>query len=81
MTDELLLELPRGAQILSVGNQKDQLVLWALIDVECSELEIRHFLIVGTGHELRLFGKFLGKFLGTVLFHDAALVFHVFEIV
>lgn len=72
--DEAVLELPIGAEVLSVGTQHEQLMLWARIDTESTHTTVkRRFRVVGTGHP-----EAVGRFIGTVLFRDGTLVFHVF---
>jgi hypothetical protein len=74
--DAVALTLPQDAKILSVGRQNNDLCFW----YETSPPQGTHqrlFRIAGTGHPL---GDNLGRFLGTVLFLDDGLVFHVYEI-
>ena len=79
VTDEQNIEAPAQALWLSVGNQQDQLVAWALVDTE-KVLAHHHFLIFGTGNpadplansHLRL------HHLGTVQQFGGSLVWHVF---
>lgn len=77
------IEMPQGAQVLSVGWQQNGIVngvyLWALVDPD-AELEKRRFAIIGTGHE---FSEEDAAHLGTV--HSltpqgANLVLHIFEV-
>ncbi len=66
--------MPEGAKVLHVGNQHDEITLWALVDPD-SDLEERWFLVVGTGHSMPD-AEF--DHLGTVITHDK-FVWHVFE--
>ena len=68
--------LPEGAEILYVGNQRGVVCLWALVDL-AKPLERRKFRLAGTGHEIT---EEVVKYTGTVMLHDARLVFHVFEV-
>lgn len=68
--------MPRGARILSVGNQRESLCVWALVDTDKPKTG-RGFRVVGTGHPIENAERF--AFLGTVQFRDGALVFHVFD--
>ena len=78
------MDLPIGAQILSVGTQmklkevEEGIFLWALVDTEqpTEEISVR---VVGTGH---LFPSDADpdKFIGTVHFRTQPLVFHLFEV-
>ena len=67
---ETVLEL-RG-QVLSVGVQGDDIMVWATHDDKAAPLTTR-ISVLGTGHEL---DGTEGRFIGTVFF--GALVFHVF---
>lgn len=72
------VELPKGAQILSVrSNTTGSIDLWAIIDRYVIESEIRHIRIFGTGHPYTLGDH--GVFIGTVFDDEARLVWHVFE--
>ena len=69
------LELPVGAQILSVATQRDTPHIWALVDPEAAT-ETRTFRTVPTGHVFDPTGY---TYIGT--FHDVSgwMVFHLFE--
>ena len=74
-TDEQIVLMPRGAEILCVQVQNGIPCLWADISTEnAQEREKRYIRIIGTGHELP---KAVMKYIGT--FQMGALVFHVFE--
>ena len=75
--DRPSVSLPKGAQILSVGAQGLGIKLWALVDPSETNAEVHQLRVVGTGHTI-VDGDLV--FLGTVMFHDGALVFHVFEV-
>lgn len=68
------LDLPVGAQILSVHVQNDTTCLWALVTPGAAT-EKRIFAIYGTGHEVSDMPK---TFIGTL--HYGSFVFHVFEL-
>lgn len=68
--------MPEGARVLSVGNQYEKLCLWVEVN-DSAELESRSFCIRGTGHP---FTGYEGKFLGSAIFMDGALVFHVYDV-
>ena len=72
--EEQELMLPKGAQILSVANQNDSLVLYALVDAEKTEREAYTIYIRGTGHPM----YHLGVFIGTVSMFGGKLMLHVF---
>jgi hypothetical protein len=71
------LELPFGAEVLSVACQGDRLCLWALVEPDAPK-ELRRFRVLGTGWEFERAGRV--KFVGTALMQDGALVWHVFEV-
>jgi len=74
------LQLPKGAQILSVGTQGNDLYFWALVDPKSDDLEDRFFKVFGTGWQVPKLPGGEYKFLGTG-FMDDGLVFHLFEVV
>lgn len=71
-----LLDVPVGARVLSVANQRDSMALWMLIEPS-EQKEMREFLVVGTDHNVDLPESTL-FFIGTVQFDW--LVFHAFEV-
>jgi len=72
-----ILQMPKGAQILSVQVQHGEPQLWALVD-ETAEIVGRLFSTYGTGQE---FPHALdhGKFIGTYQLMHGSVVFHVFD--
>jgi hypothetical protein len=73
--DYASVDLPIGAEILSVGYQFAQsnyLQVWARVDPKEMRIAKRRFRIAGTGHP-----EAVGVFIGTVMVRD--LVFHVFH--
>lgn len=72
--------LPIGAKILSIQNQLDEAVLWAIVDNNV-KTEQRHFYFFGTGHELpEVFGTDL-NYITTIQQDDGNYVWHIFEII
>jgi len=75
------MSLPAGAQVLSVQHQEtiptEMAQLWALVDDEETEYEIRSFLIAGTGHSI---SHKIKSFINTFKMADDRLIFHVFEV-
>ena len=69
------IEMPAGAELLSVREQGDAICLWALVERDMPT-EVRHFVSYGTGHPIP--DEPL-RFLGTAHL-QGALVFHVFEV-
>jgi len=76
-----ILTLPVGAQILSVTNQQENIVLYAMVDTDVKEFQSHTIYVHGTGHiiygENPAFKEALA-FIGTVVLSGGALVFHVF---
>ena len=73
--DDINIPLPEGAVVLSVAMQdQGHPKIWAIVEPG-SPTERRQFHWRGTGHPL---GN-VGRFVGTVLIHSGALVFHLFE--
>lgn len=77
LRSNITLEIPKGAHILSVHVQDGSVCMWAKVD-PTADTESRKFMVVGTGDDIPAESTI---FIGTVLMHDAALVFHVFELI
>lgn len=69
--------MPVGAQILSVGWQRENIVCWALVDIEAYKVK-RRLVVYGTGHDMTGSDWTL-PFIGTVFTSDATFVFHIFD--
>lgn len=92
VTDEpTILEMPRGAKLLSVQTQQvgkyvsvEALSLWALVDDEANlPRDPRQFVVFGTGHEIPAkFEKSVTAetYIGTAQMAGGSLVWHVFEV-
>lgn len=76
ITNEQVLALPVGAVILSVANQHEGIVMYALVDKNVKGLQGQKIYIHGTGHEV--YGENLA-FIGTVELLGGRLMFHVFR--
>lgn len=74
-----VVELPRGAKVLTVQSQGEQACLWVLVDPHESVMESRLFRLVGTGHLIKRSVQEL-MYLGTFRVRDGDLVFHLFEV-
>ena len=79
VTDSQGLVMPEGAELLSVGNQRGNLCLWALVPVgkgaggeECRWVEIH-----GTGNPIQTETGLERRFIGTAIIEP--FVWHVFE--
>lgn len=70
-----VIEMPVGAQILSVQAQGDIPTIWALVDTK-SPMEKRVFYMAGTGHIIPD-GEY--KHLGTIQLLGGNLVYHIFQ--
>lgn len=71
------IDMPKGAQVLSVKFQGDELFLWAKIDTK-AKTEKRQFKVFGTGRQMPIDMGIDCIFIGTAHTEDG-LVFHVFE--
>lgn len=78
ITDELTLNLPAGARILSLQAQRGQVVLWALVNPDKRETP-RRFRLTGTGHPMEIEPARLTH-LGTVQLQVGYLIYHLFEV-
>jgi len=80
MQDSTRLQLPSGAEILTVQTQNEEPCLWALVDIE-NEYETRVFRIAGTGHNIETNDVNGLKYISTFQLMKGALIFHVFEVI
>ena len=89
ITDEQILEMPKGAIFTSVDkiaeptqhsrfDREDRLYLWAIVDSEARK-ENRTIYIYGTGQPLRPVHKNKKDFIGTVVTEGGQLIWHVFH--
>jgi hypothetical protein len=67
-------QMPKGATVLSVQMQRDQPMMWAMVDTD-QPLVLRKFAVRGTGHDCSGVSH---AFVGT--FQYGALVFHLFDL-
>lgn len=70
------IQMPGGADILSVAEQDGRLCLWALVDPGAIR-ECRKVWIIVTGNPFPEAVEL--HFIGTVPMHGGALIWHVFE--
>ena len=77
--DESTIKLPAGAHILSIKEQHNNIVLYAVVPFPIQEDVMKKITIkmVGTGHDIDFDIKDY-EFLGTVSLHGGELMFHVF---
>jgi hypothetical protein len=74
---ENIIEMPKGAEILSVQIQNGEMFnecIWAKVNPE-NELEKRQFELIGTGHKFDDTNK---EYIGT--YHNGPFVCHLFEV-
>ena len=69
------IEMPDGADILTVQAQHAEPVLWALVNPD-APVARRTFRVIGTGHDI---GPGEHTYIGTLQLQAGALVIHVFE--
>lgn len=72
-----MLDLPQGAQVLTVQLQNGEPMPWVLIPDPAAETQPRQFLITGTGYEMLIDPACLA-YINT--FQMSVYVFHVFEV-
>jgi hypothetical protein len=73
---DFVIDMPAGAEVLSVQVQGDSVCLWAMVDTEAAA-EVRRFRMFGTGHPLPRDAAGRLRFVGTV--QDGWYVGHLFE--
>jgi hypothetical protein len=76
-TDFQVIDLPEGAQILSVNIQYEKICLWAIIDTE-KPVAGRRIRIIGTGNDAG--DVEMGQHIGSVLAYGGTFVWHVFDV-
>ena len=79
VADSFHLEIPIGAEILTVQVQRGVPQIWALVDPSLQN-EVRTFRLSGTGHPVDVsdYRDDL-KYIGTFQIDSGYLVFHLFE--
>jgi hypothetical protein len=72
--------MPKGSQVLSVGNQREEICLWFKVPRANGDglIDARIFEVHGTGHPIED-GPGELEYIGTVQFASDNTVFHVFE--
>lgn len=71
------IEMPKGAEILSVQAQHCKACLWAKVD-PAQPMEKRTFEVYGTGHSIDASREH--RFISTFQMSEGYLVFHAFEV-
>jgi hypothetical protein len=72
---ETTINMPHGAKLLAVQEQRGEPQLWAMVDPGAKTYQ-RTFRVYGTGHVMP---DDPGQYVGTVQSHSGVLVLHVFE--
>ncbi len=80
--DVTLIDMPKGAEVISVVNQREELTFYAKVNSGEKETEIKKFRVAGTGHSLEFtkHWEMKERFIGTVLFMKGDFVLHVYEL-
>jgi len=80
VADEQIIEMPIGAEMLTVETQRgfdaDWPTLWALVDVDADKSQ-RKIAMRGTGHHAD--GLEAARYVGTAQLLGGRLVYHVFD--
>lgn len=74
--DEVAIAVPKGADLLDVQDQYDQLAFWFMVDSTAPTVP-RTYLVYGTGHQVRVGST--GAYVTTVQQFNGQLVWHIFE--
>jgi hypothetical protein len=72
-----LIELPKGAKVLSCAVQQENVVIWALVDLEETGAENIEVTAFPTGQIIDP-DRDMGVFLGTVLLNETRIVLHIY---
>ena len=76
VAEHQVLKLPKGSHFLSVESQKDNIVLYAVVDDSQPNTVDLSIKVVGTGQDVSNMEDF--GFLGTVKLWNDSLMFHIF---
>jgi hypothetical protein len=71
--------LPIGSEILTIQTQGETVCMWALVNPNETQKEIRNIEIFGTGHSIYYDIGIDLKYISTFQIHGGQLVFHAFE--
>jgi hypothetical protein len=72
---EFTVRMPQGARAIHVACQRNEVFVWAIVDTELPEEDIR-FRLLGTGHPFDPDGW---RHIATWLMEDDTLVWHLFQ--
>ncbi len=70
------IQMPAGAEMLSIQMQFDKLKLWAIVDTNEAHRETKNILIYATGEEVTEDNI---RFIQTIQMDRGNLIFHIFE--
>lgn len=73
----LEIEMPEGAEVLTVQTQRGVPCIWAIVDLE-EPVEKREFAIFPTGLPLDI-GREEWRYVGSFQMENETLIFHLFE--
>lgn len=80
VTDVQQIILPKGAKILCVQTQRNNLAMWAEVDTdEITETESVIIGMFGTGHPIPQQMEYNRHYISTFQIENGALVFHVYK--
>lgn len=77
ISDVFTMVLPVHAEILKVECQRNQPMMWVLHTKNTNVIEVRHFRIYGTGHDIDHVDNLIH--IGTFQMHNGDLIWHMFE--
>ena len=77
-TNNIIVEMPKDAEILTIQTQNETPCIWALVNPENAK-ELRHFEVYGTGHDIHCYCDIECKYINTFQLDGGSLVFHLFE--
>ena len=72
------VEMPKGAQLLTAQQIDVNVWIWAIVDTEVTEKEMRRIAVLKTGQEITLPSDKL-LYINSVQLGEGELVLHVFE--
>lgn len=76
-TEVQYIEMPHGAEVLTVQMQAGDVCIWVLVDMDEERKVQRRFHIFGTGYPIDV--RIELRYIGTYQLQGGLLVFHVFE--
>jgi hypothetical protein len=81
LSNIIVLTLPKGAEVLSVQEQFDDVAMWAIVNPEAVS-EKRYFECYGTGHQMKILELgYVRKHISTFQMSGGNYVFHFFELI